>query len=191
MSDLAQKIHAILFYKNTAVSKNFLIKTLEEEEETIIQALEEVSTHLQNSGLSLIESNGEYSLGTSPETSSVIEKIVKDELSGELSKASVETLSIISYKGPISRKEIDYIRGVNSAYIIRALEIRGLIEKQDGSKDRGSLYIPTREFLAFMGITKREEMPEFNIVMEEIRKFEESKETKDEAEKPQEETQDV
>jgi chromosome segregation and condensation protein ScpB len=75
-------------------------------------------------------------LGTVPEASELIEKIIKDELTRELGKSSLETLTIILYKSPIAKPEIDYIRGVNSNYILRNLLVRGLVEKISNPKDQ-------------------------------------------------------
>jgi len=85
-------------------------------------------------------------------------------------------LSIIIYKGPISRAEIDYIRGVQSNFIIRNLSIRGLIEKVINPKDaRSFLYKPTFDLLQYLGVAKIEEMPEFEAVKVQLDDFEKSK----------------
>ena len=68
-------------------------------------------------------------LGTAPQMSATVETLTKEELMKDLGKAGLETISIILYKGPISRAEIDYIRGVQSNFILRNLLVRGLIEK--------------------------------------------------------------
>lgn len=106
------------------------------------------------------------------DTSALIEKLRKDELVRDLGKAGLETLSIIIYKGPIARAEIDYIRGVQSTFIIRNLMIRGLIEKIPNPKDQRSfLYRPTFDLLSFLGVKSIEEMPEFLKVKEEFESY--------------------
>jgi segregation and condensation protein B len=73
----------------------------------------------------------------------------------DLGKAGLETLSIILYQGPISRAEIDYIRGVNSNFILRNLLIRGLIERVENPHDQRSfLYKPTLELISYLGLSK-------------------------------------
>ena len=77
----------------------------------------------------------------------------------------METLSIILYKNGVSRSLIDYIRGVNSSFTLRALSIRGLIEKNiDPEDNRRYIYRPTFELLSFMGIKSVEELPDYNLV---------------------------
>lgn len=172
MTPLSKKIQAILFYRNTSTSLALLCKITGENQSDIIEAISEIKSQMLSSGIVLLESGEDYSLGTSPDTSEVIETIAKEENTGELTKASVETLSIILYRGPITRKEIDYIRGVNSSYIIRALEIRGLILKTETVGEKSWSFIPSLEVLAFMGVTKREEIPDYATVISLINKFE-------------------
>jgi segregation and condensation protein B len=104
-------------------------------------------------------------LGTAPELSKLIEDLQKEELNKELSKASLETLSIVLYKNGASRAEIDYIRGVNSSFTLRALSVRGLVEKMADIKDnRRYIYKPSFELLSFMGVTSIEELPDYTEV---------------------------
>ena len=101
----------------------------------------------------------------------MIEKLTKEELVKDLAVRS-ETLSIIIYQGPLSRAEIDYIRGVQSNFILRNLMIRGLVEKIPNPKDQRSfLYKPTFEFLSYLGVTKIEEMPQFAEAKAEIENY--------------------
>lgn len=86
----------------------------------------------------------------------------KEELSKDLSKASLETITIILYKNGATRSEIDYIRGVNSSFILRNLAIRGLVEKVPSPDDsRKITYRPTFDLLSYMGVTRIEEIKEF------------------------------
>ena len=95
----------------------------------------------------------------------MIENLQKEELNKELSKASLETLSILLYKNGTTRAEIDYIRGVNSSFILRALSVRGLVEKTvDPNDNRRFVYKPSLNLLSFMGVKSIEEMPEFNDI---------------------------
>jgi len=94
-----------------------------------LAALKNLETSLSDRGIVLVTKEDEVTLGTAKDTSELIEKLTKDELVRDLGKAGLETLSIIIYQGPISRAEIDYIRGVQSNFILRNLMIRGLVEK--------------------------------------------------------------
>ena len=85
---------------------------------------------------------------------------------------SLETLSVIAYKGPIRRSEIDYIRGVNSSFMVRNLLMRGLVERMRDSKDsRLYIYRISREFLKFLGITSISDLPEYGSFAQKLEEF--------------------
>lgn len=162
---LELKIEAVLFFKGEPVSAKRLSEILKVSKEEITEAVASLKNSLAERGVVLIENNGEYALGTSPELSDLIESLQKEELSRDLSKASLETLSIILYKNGASRPEIDYVRGVNSSFTLRALSVRGLIEKTLDPKDsRRYLYKPSFELLSFMGVKSVEELPDYSEV---------------------------
>jgi segregation and condensation protein B len=108
-------------------------------------------------------------LGTAPEASALIEQLTREELSKDLGKAGLETLSIIVYKSPITRADLDYIRGVNSSFILRNLQIRGLVEKITNPADaRSFLYRPTFELLQHLGVTRVEDLPEYGTLVDQL-----------------------
>ncbi len=170
--DLPRKIEAILFWKAEPVSIKKLASLLDADTSAVTAALAELETSLQGRGVSLVRTDEEVMLGTAKELSPLIEQLTKDELSRDLGKAGLETLSIILYQGPISRADIDYIRGVNSQFIVRALLIRGLVERVDNPGDaRSYLYKATLNTLAHLGLTKLEDLPEFAEVRRDIDSF--------------------
>jgi segregation and condensation protein B len=174
-TNLSQKIEAILFWKAEPVSIEKLAKFLECDIESVRNALVELQNNLNNRGLTLVQTDSDVMLGTAKELSPLIEKLTKEELIRDLGKAGLETLSIILYQGPISRADIDYIRGVNSQFIIRNLSIRGLIERVDNPKDmRSFLYKPTLQLLAHLGVNNISDIPEFEKVRREIDSFKNS-----------------
>lgn len=159
---LDQKIEAVLFLKGEPTSIKKLAEILEVSKEEIKSDLAILADNLRDRGLALIFKEDEVMLGTRPELGSLMEKIHKEELTKELSKASLETISIILYKNGATRSEIDWIRGVNSSFILRNLLIRGLIEKIVHPEDsRKYLYKPTFELLSYLGLAKIEDLPEF------------------------------
>jgi len=171
-SNLEQKLEAVLFWKGEPISIKKLSQILEKTEDEISASLKNLEASLSGRGIVLVFKEDEVTLGTSKDATELIEKLTKDELVRDLGKAGLETLSIIIYQGPLSRAEIDYIRGVQSNFIIRNLMIRGLIEKVPNPKDQRSfLYKPTFEMLSFMGISKIEDMPEFNEARAEIENY--------------------
>jgi segregation and condensation protein B len=175
--NLEAKIEAILFWKGEPVTIKKLAAFLEVDEEGIRNAIVTLREKLASRGIVLIQKEDEVTLGTSPELSSIFEKLTKEELSRDLGKAGLETLSIVLYKGPIKRSEIDYIRGVNSNFILRNLLVRGLVEKIQAPDDqRAFLYKPTMELFSFLGITKIEDLPEYHGTIAELEQFVETAE---------------
>ncbi len=165
MDNLEQKIEAILFFKGESISRKKLSEFLGVGQIEVNEALEKLKESLKSRGIVLQEKDNEVMLGTASEFSELIEKLQKEELNKELSKAALETLSIILYKNGVSRSLIDYIRGVNSSFTLRALSIRGLVEKSiDPEDNRRFIYKPTFELLSFMGVKSVEELPDYNLV---------------------------
>ncbi len=169
---LPAKIEAILFWKAEPVALKKLASLLNEKPEAIKAALAELESALKGRGITLVQTDEEVMLGTAKELSPLIEQLTKDELTRDLGKAGLETLSIVLYQGPISRADIDYIRGVNSQFILRSLLIRGLVERVDNPADaRSFLYKPTLELLAHLGVSKVSDLPEFEQVKKDIESF--------------------
>lgn len=167
--NLDAKIEAILFWKGESVSIKKLAELLGSDESEVNAGIDALERNLTDRGLQLVRKDDEVMLGTHKDASEIIEKLFKDELVKDLGKAGLETLSIILYRGPVARKDIDYIRGVNSQFIVRNLLIRGLIERvQSDSDQRQFLYKPTFELLAYLGISKLEDLPEYSEVRKEI-----------------------
>lgn len=166
---LDSEIEAILFWKGEPQSIKKLAASLGKKEEEILASLEILKEKIKDRGVELIYKDDEVMLGTAAKLSHIIERLTKEELVRDLGKAGLETISIIAYKGPISRAEIDYIRGVQSTFILRNLQIRGLVERINNPKDaRSFLYRPTFELLQFLGISKIEDLPEFEKVKAEF-----------------------
>jgi len=163
--NLEQKIEAILFFKGEPVSRKKLSEILKLEQAEINEAILNLKKNLENRGVVLVDNGSEITLGTAPELSKLIEDLQKEELNKDLSKAALETLSIVLYKNGVSRAEIDYIRGVNSSFTLRALSVRGLVEKTVDTKDnRRYIYKPSFELLSFMGVKSIEELPDYTEV---------------------------
>lgn len=181
---IGAKIEAILFYKAEPLSVKRLAEILKTDEDEIKTGIKSLKEDLEGRGLALIEWENEVMLGTSKEASEIIESFAKEELSKDLGKAGLETLSIILYQGPISRAEIDYIRGVNSNFIIRSLLIRGLIERVENPKDQRSyLYKPTLVLISHLGLSNIDELPDYENVRKDIDNFKKESQHEDQHEK--------
>lgn len=174
---LSARIEAILFYKAEPVAIARLAEMLKVSLDEITTALEELRTRYEGTGLALMQNGSDVMLATAPGASPLIETLAKDELSREIGKAGIETLSIVLYRGPVTRSEIDYIRGVNSTFMLRALLTRGLIERMaDPQGGRVPLYRPTFELLSHLGVARAEDLPEYASVRAELAAFEAGKE---------------
>lgn len=170
--DISCKIEALLFWKAEPVSIKKLATLLKVDVPTVKSGLDKLDQDLSNRGLSLVRNQDEVMIGTAKDLSPLIEEVTKEEISRDLGKAGLETLSIILYQGPISRADIDYIRGVNSQFILRNLLVRGLVERVDNPTDaRSFLYRPTLTLLSHLGVTKIEDLPEYNQIRQEIDSF--------------------
>lgn len=115
-------------------------------------------------GLTLLEINGGYKLGTKPEVARYIEILYKQPAQA-LSNAALEVLSIIAYKQPVTRGEIDFIRGVQSDRALSTLVEKGLV-KDVGRKDgpgRPILYATTEQFLLHFGLRSLDDMPNLEV----------------------------
>jgi len=170
--DAQRLIEALLFWKGEPLSRENIARSLTLEQSQVDEGLAGLHTSLEGRGLALMEVNDEVALVTAPQASELIERLTKEELSKDLGKAGLEALSVILYQGPIGKSDIDYIRGVNSHYILRSLMIRGLVERlPDLSDQRSYRYRATPELLAHLGVTHLDQLPEYERLRSEIDAF--------------------
>lgn len=158
------KLEALLFIHGEPIHIRDIAGTLGISEDEAATLLEEFKTTLagEGRGLMLLSHGDKYQLVTKPEVGSILTAFVKRELDSELTPASLETLAIITYLGPISKARIEYFRGVNSSIILRNLGLRGLIVRvPDPTKQNTWLYEPSFDLFRHLGVSNREELPEF------------------------------
>ncbi len=158
---LTAKIEALLFNYGEPIPLKKAAKILGIKNSDLKKGIEQLKSELegQNRGLAIIETAAGIVMATKPELEKIIASIMKEELRESLTPAALEVLTIISYLGPISRLNIDFIRGVNSSFSIRNLFLRGLIERE--RKGHRILYRPSLAFLKHMGIVKIEDLPNY------------------------------
>ena len=133
--------------------------TVEEALELIRELQQDLAE--QQRGLRLFEIAGGYQMGTAPELAPYLEQAVGDEESGHLSGAALETLAIIAYRQPLTRPEIEAIRGVRCEHILQNLLKRKLI-RVSGRKEgpgRPLIYATTPDFLRYFGLNDLHELP--------------------------------
>lgn len=160
---LKSKIESILFVSEAPISVNKLSKILDVDKTSVIKALEELYNDYieQKRGIRIIRHEEKYQLVTSPENSKIVNKFLNIEINSDFTKPALETLSIIAYRGPISKAELELIRGVNCSLILRNLLIKGLIEKVISPKDNLPRYKITLDFLKYLGISDVRDLPDY------------------------------
>ena len=169
-STLAKQLEAVLFFKAQPVTKTALATLLAIPENDLPAVLAALNERLQTGATRILETDTEVSLVTAPEHDELIEQLRRDEIKRDIGKAGAETLAIVLYRGPITRSEIDRVRGVNSSYILRNLMVRGLIERSSNSKR--TEYQITQDLLAHLGITHKTQLPGYENVLNQLERFE-------------------
>jgi len=164
---LASQIESILFVsaKPLTVQQifNFLKKNVDIllvgslSENKIREILVDIENKLNvaNSGTRIVKSEDTYQMVSNPENGELIKNFLKAEVSGELTPASLETLTVIAYRGPIRKLELEELRGVNCSVILRNLLMRGLVEEQQEH------YQVTVDFLKNLGLSSAKDLPDY------------------------------
>jgi len=166
---LAARLEALLFVAPGAVTTSQLATALDlpaEEVEEGLKRLEDIyAEKRQERGLRLQHHRGRVQLTTAPEAAYGIERFLGLEVSGRLSRAALESLAIIAYQQPVTRPQVDAIRGVNSDGVLKSLLSKGLVQEMGRAEAPGRpiLYSTTPEFLQYFGLNSLEELPALNI----------------------------
>lgn len=156
-------IESLLFISGKAMTVGKLSEILKKDAKEITAAADELMQEYNQaeSGVHIQKAGSSYQMATNPQHAFVIKDFVKAEQSGELTKPSLETLTIIGYRGPITKAELEQIRGVNCSLIIRNLLIKGLIEAREDHEKMATTYTITFDFLRFLGLDKVEQLPDY------------------------------
>lgn len=171
-TNLKAILESLLFAAGEPLSLQKISEILGLENAKTEELIEELKNDYltNNRGLRLLENDHYYSLVTVPEASFYIQKLIKISFEGELSPAALETLAIIGYRGPLSRSEIDEIRGVNSYYLLRTLLIRGLLEREPHPQHANIfLYRLSSDFLKFLGLSSVKDLPDYQNFQEKLK----------------------
>jgi len=168
-SNLLACLEALLFVAPGPVSATQLANAVNlptPEVESGLKELEALYTQEgPQRGLRLQRFGGHLQLTTSPEIASVIERFLGMEVSSRLSRASLETLAIVMYKQPVTRPQIDAIRGVNSDAVLKSLLFKGLVQEVGRAEAPGRpiLYSITQECLQIFGLSSLVELPPLQL----------------------------
>ncbi len=161
---LFMQIESVLFVASRSLDAKKIAKALGEDERSVEEALENIilKYNRDDSGIHIFHQDGEYRMSVNPYCSGVIEGFVKDEIAGELTRAQLETLTVVAYRGPITRPELEQIRGVNCSVIIRNLMIRGLVNESQEKNDLVPYYSLSLDALKQLGISNSSYLPDYD-----------------------------
>lgn len=164
LTTLMSRMEALLFVVgDEGLTAKQLAEILDLEIADVEAVISELETNYKNDerGITIKKLAGTYQLATKPEVADTIQKLVQNPNSNVLSNASLEVLAIIAYKQPITRTEIEDLRGVKSERPIQTLLSRGLIQEVGRAEGTGRaiLYGTTKEFLNYFGLTELDELP--------------------------------
>jgi segregation and condensation protein B len=161
---LKARVEALLFVADSPVSIRHLANGLQVSSRQILQALDALDEDYKRRGLRLQRSKSDVQLTTAPGLAIEIERFLNIERTSRLTRAALEVLAIIAYQQPVTRPQIDSIRGVNSDSVLRTLLRHGLIIDVGRSEGPGRpiLYATTSEFLQHFGISTLEELPQLS-----------------------------
>ncbi|MDH4111429.1 MAG: SMC-Scp complex subunit ScpB [Actinomycetota bacterium] len=156
-------LEALFFVSDEPLTASLLAQALDVDRRTVEALCDRLQRDLEDRGSGLVLRNvaGGWRLYTHPDTASVVEQFVLSSRQARLTKAALETLSIVAYKQPVTRHQVSGIRGVNSDGVLRALADRGLIEEagRDESPGRPVLYATTPGFLERLGLPSLASLP--------------------------------
>ncbi len=160
---LSATLESLLFASAKPVAFSALRKQLAVEESALTEALEDIRRrfNVDSSGIHLMEHEGQWQFVTNPASAEAVSAFLKQETAGELTRPSLETLTVIAYRGPITRPELEQIRGVNCSLIIRNLLVRGLIEERDDTARLQPVYTVSTDFLRHLGLTSVDALPDY------------------------------
>lgn len=159
---LAAQLESLLFVAQKPLSLKKMCELAGAREDEVSSALDELS-HMYEAemrGIILLHNVNQYELATNPANTELILRYTKEEISGELTRAGIETLTVVAYRGPLTKSALEQVRGVNCTIVLRNLMVRGLIEvvgEGPGEKN----YMLSCDFLRHLGISRVEDLPDY------------------------------
>ena len=160
---LKSKIESLLFITTSPLSLKRIVELTQGDKDEVQKILDDLFAEYgqKDKGINLQKIGSNYQMVTNPENSKLISEFLKEEITGELTPASLETLTVIAYRGPITKAELELIRGVNCSIILRNLMVRGLIEEIEDKKNMVQKYQITFDFMKHLGITEPAQLPDY------------------------------
>lgn len=163
--NLPARLEALLFVAPGSVSPSQLAAALEVSSQEVERGLADLEAAYHQRALRLQRHNGRIQLTTAPEVAPLVERFLGLEATSRLSRAALEALSIVAYEQPVTRPQVDAIRGVNSDAVLRSLQSKGLIEEVGRAESPGRpiLYATTTDFLQYFGLDSLADLPPLSL----------------------------
>ncbi len=162
-ADHIRDLESLLFVSDEPVSSTVLAQALDVERREADALCEELAREYEERGAGIVLRSvaGGWRLTTHPDAAPILEQYVLSSRHTRLTKAALETLSIVAYKQPVTRHQVSAIRGVNSDGVLRALVDRGLVNEvgREDAPGRPMLYGTTPEFLERLGLSSLSSLP--------------------------------
>jgi len=167
---IKQKIESLLFVSASPLTVEKISKITKEKTGDVKDTLEKIVVEYdeKKGGIVVVRDGKKFQMMTAPETSEFITEYLHEDLTGELTKPSLETLTIIAYRQPVTKAEIEMIRGINCSLILRNLLIRGLIESEENKKTKLVSYRLTFDFMQQLGVKEVTELPDYEKLNKDI-----------------------
>lgn len=157
-------LESLLFTSGEPLLEDTLVKSTGATIAEVKQALTELKQRYEDekSGLTLFEHEGSYQILSKALNQAYVQKLVSGVFEEKLTPTAMECLTIVAYRGPLGRSQIDLIRGVNSGYILHQLVLRGLVERQSNpNRNNAFLYSITADYLKHLGLSSIQDLPHY------------------------------
>lgn len=160
---LKRDLESLLFVAAHPLSVKKLAQLTKHEPAAVASALAELQQEYNRDekGIQIQQSGQQFQFVSSPLAAKLVTEFLRDEQSGDLTDPAIETLTIIAYRGPLAKSELDQIRGVNCSLILRHLLIQGLVEMNEDKNEMVVKYSVTFDFLRFLGLRSIAELPDY------------------------------
>lgn len=154
-------LESLLFLARQPLSLDELEKTTNLPAATLESCLNELMLEYQSRGMQIIKVAGGYLMGTNPNNADYVQLILKPKEETRLSPQALETLAIVAYKQPITRAEIEKLRGVDSDWVVESLVAKNMVQDLGRSDvvGRPFIYGTTEDFLRHFGLTDLKDLP--------------------------------
>lgn len=162
---LSSQIETLLFVAQKPLSARKISELSGADQKAVRDALEALALRYaeKECGIVLMRHDDHAELATHPDNTDVVTAYTKEEVTGELTRAGLETLTVIAYRGPITKSALEQIRGVHSTVVLRNLMMRGLIESR-GEEKGEKKYVISFDFLRHLGVSRVEDLPDYETL---------------------------